>query len=354
MSAHAKLSASGSHTWLHCPGAIAACENLEDDDNAAAAFGTAAHEVAEKCILNDIDTIAYKGYVAENGVLCEMDMLRPLQIYVDLIVENIILSDEVLIEKRVDFSRYVPQGFGTSDCVMKQGKKLKIIDLKMGRVKVYAFWNSQLLLYALGALELFDDIEEIECVIVQPLIGWIDSFSIGKNELISWADEYVAVRAKRAFEGFAELVFGVPQCTYCRNLPHCKEAYRGLQNILELMSKDMDKLTTEEIENVLALEGVAIKWFSKLKIELMKRIDSGENSTNFTTGESLKHLIWSKELSEEQLVNNLKSCGLDEESCYTKTTISPSKARQLLGDKFKQISDFVERPKGNPVLKPLK
>ena len=233
MSKHAFLSASASHRWLNCPPSAKLCESMPDQKSVYAQEGTDCHELCaylvEKALGRDvIDPI-------ENLTYYNVEMQNCADEYCNFVLEQLEAAKshcndpQVMVEQRLDFSRYVENGFGTGDYIIVADDVLHIIDYKHGLgVLVEATNNSQLFCYALGALEIFDsiyDIEEVKMTIFQPRRGNVDTFTIKKDELITWAEEILMPTAKLAYEGKGEFKAG-DHCQFCKAKATCRK--RGL------------------------------------------------------------------------------------------------------------------------------
>ena len=191
--AHALLSASSAHRWLACPPSAVAAEAYPNEDTEYTREGTLAHEVAEVIARENIHPETGRdGFAPE----VTQEMLDCAAGYRDYIQEQL-KSDSavVLLEQRVDFSDWVPDGFGTCDCIIIQGDTLTIIDYKYGQgVAVEAEGNPQMKLYALGALNDFGiayDVAKVETHIYQPRINNISAASLTVEELLAWAEKEV-------------------------------------------------------------------------------------------------------------------------------------------------------------------
>ena len=204
MSDHAVLSASGSHRWLNClPSARLELE-FENNESNAAAEGTAAHALCEHKLKKALHMRSKRPVSVYNSD----EMEEHSDTYVEFVMEQFELAKQsctdplILIEQRLDFSCYVPQGFGTGDCIIIGDKKLHIIDFKYGMgVLVDAVGNPQMKLYALGALEIYDslyDIEEVSMTIFQPRRENVSTWTIPVKELKDWAENELKPKAKKA------------------------------------------------------------------------------------------------------------------------------------------------------------
>ena len=207
--AHALLSASSAHRWLACPPSAVAAEAYPQQDTDFTREGTLAHEVAE-AIAKGCDQ-----YTDDIGPTLPItnEMVECATGYRDYIQE-LTKSDDaiVLLEQRVDFSPWVPDGFGTCDCILIQGDTLTIIDYKYGvGVAVSAVDNPQMKLYALGALNDYGialDVSRVEMHIYQPRINNISVDGLNVAELLEWAEKVVKPTADKAIKGKGDYTAG--------------------------------------------------------------------------------------------------------------------------------------------------
>ena len=248
---HAILSASSSDRWLHCPPSARLCETYEDKGSDYAAEGTDAHELCEYKLKRALGMNAADP--TENLSWYNEEMEECANGYASYILEQVEAAKEtcsdpkVLIEQRVDFSRWVEEGFGTADCIIIADGTLRICDYKHGLgVLVSAEDNPQMKCYALGALELFDDIYDIDTVsmtIYQPRRQNISTFEISKDDLYAWADEVLKPTAELAFAGDGNFLCG-EWCGFCKAKHECRA--RAEANLT--LAKYDFKLPTEEFD----------------------------------------------------------------------------------------------------------
>ena len=269
---HAVLSASSAARWLNCPPSARLSENYEEKYSEYAQEGTDAHALCEYYLLkalgreteNPIENLTYFNAEMDNHA-------NDYAAYVMEIMEEakkFCADPIVFVEQTVDFSKYVPEGFGTADTVIIADKRMYICDFKYGMgVTVSSEDNPQLKLYALGALEKFGDIydiEEVELIIYQPRLGNISNFVVSVKDLYSWADETLMPTAALAFEGNGEYKCGT-WCKFCKAKNECRE--RAKAN-LELAKYDFAQppvLTDEEIEYILPKLEDLISWAEDIK-----------------------------------------------------------------------------------------
>ena len=274
---HAKLSASGSAAWLVCAASMKMQAELPDRGSEYAAEGTAAHEIAARCLKRDCDASYYADMDIEvdnetgdcwiprvdgpadrlpgnayRTFVCTSEMVDSVQVFVDAVRSR--NADELLIERRVDFSHYVPDGFGTVDAgsVCVDARTLYVDDFKYGaNVKVDAaiaedeqlfalgtFGNPQALLYGLGMLvevDLFHEIDRVVVAIHQPRMDHVGEFAISREDLYAWAETVVRPAAQRAFE--ADTAFGEwfapgeKTCRWCKSKNLCFPRDQWIANV---------------------------------------------------------------------------------------------------------------------------
>ncbi|MCI8872792.1 MAG: DUF2800 domain-containing protein, partial [Lachnospiraceae bacterium] len=244
MGRHALLSASSSHRWLACPPSARLCENYEDTGSEYAQQGTDAHSLCEHKLklslgMETADPTEGLEFYDEEMEECACGYAE----YVLSLVEEARQSCKdpvVLIEQRLDFSRFVEEGFGTGDCVIIADGTLYVIDYKHGKgVEVSAEGNPQMMLYALGALELFDgiyDIVTIRMAIYQPRRENVSVCVMAKDDLLQWAHNELVYKAKLAYAGEGEFCAG-EHCKFCKAKAVCRK--RAEYN-LELAKYDFE------------------------------------------------------------------------------------------------------------------
>lgn len=356
MTAHAKLSASGSARWLACPGSVKAEEGLADKSSMAAAEGTAAHELGELVLMQGGNCSDWLGKMLPDNNEWEVthEMADAVQIYVDY-VRN--LGGEQSYEIRVDFSDWIPEGFGTCDALAVNGDTLYVTDLKYGKgVKVYAEQNSQGMLYALGALneyELVYQIKRVVITIVQPRLDHIDEWEISADELTKWG-EWASQRADMCLEPDAERVPGEKQCQWCKAQAKCPEQKSYAERILLVEFDDISEqkpvntLSDEQLRAALEGKKLVLSWLDAVEKHVTERLTSGEGFPGFklVAGRSLRQ--WQDE--DKAAVDLTERLG---EDAYTRKLLSPAQAEKALGKaKAKEIAELIVKGEGKPTLVP--
>jgi len=272
MGNHALLSASSSHRWLACPPSARLCESYEDKGSEYAQQGTDAHSLCQNKLEQALGIQSEDP--TENLTYYDAEMESCAESYAAYVMETVAKAREtcpdpvVLVEQRLDYSRWVESGFGTGDCVIVADGTLSVIDFKYGKgLLVEAEKNPQMMCYALGALELFDalyDIDTVNMTIFQPRRENLSTYTVSRDELLRWADEVLAPAAKLAYAGEGEFKAG-EHCQFCKAKATCRK--RAEYN-LELAKYDFEMpahLDDAEIEAVLAKADELAAWVSDVK-----------------------------------------------------------------------------------------
>lgn len=351
--AHALLSASSSARWLECPPSAVAATLYPAADNAYTREGTLAHEVAEHVVHSGLN-FAEVGFSAKEGVTPEM--VDHAQAYRDYIQE-LIRDDSavVLLEQRLDFSPWVPDGFGTGDCIIIQGHRLDVVDYKFGQgVAVSAVNNSQMMLYGLGAWNDFGsvyDIHEIGLHIFQPRINNISTFELSVDDLLLWG-ETVKPRAQLAAKGCGPYKSG-EHCRFCPHAGSCVTLAASCFNEVEKHGgvDAVPTLTPEQVGEVLKQEPIITAWLKAVKDRALSALLDGESVPGFKVVEGRGSRAWS---DETIIVNLLDTAGYKKEE-YTKTELlSPAAMEKALGKKKvgELLADQILSRPGSPTVAP--
>ncbi len=352
---HAILSASSSHRWLNCSPSARLEQEFADRETEAAAEGTAAHALCEHklrralkmrskkpvskydCDEMDAHTDAYVEFVLEALEEVKQECKDPL----------------VLIEQRLDFSCYVPDGFGTGDCLIVADRLLHIIDFKYGQgVLVDAEENPQMMLYALGALRLFDslyDIEKVSMSIFQPRRENVSTWTISVGELQDWAVNTLKPKADQAFKGEGEYIPG-SWCTFCKAAVKCRARAEAKLQLAQYEFAMPPLLTDAEIEDILARLDDLTKWANEIQAYAQDAaINHGKVWHGFKLVESRTNRKYTNEGAVAEAAN---AAGYHD--IYKKSLISITEMERLMGKKtFAEVlGGLIEKPKGKPTLVP--
>ena len=352
---HAKLSASSAHRWMNCNPSANLEREFADRTSEAAAEGSAAHALCEHKLRKALKMRSTRP--ASKYDSDEMELYTDS--YVEFVLEQIEVAKQhcadpfVLIEQRLDFSCYVPDGFGTGDCLIVADKLLHIIDFKYGLgVLVDAEENPQMMLYALGALQLFDalyDIDTISMSIFQPRRENVSTWTITVAELEEWAEQTLRPKAELAFKG--EGVFNPgPWCTFCKAAVKCRARAEEKLALARYEFAKPPLLTDEEIEDILSRLDDLTKWANEIAAYAQDAaINHGKqwNGFKLVEGRSVR-----KYSDEAAVVAAATAAGYRD--IYKKSLISITEMEKLMGKKtFTEVlGGLVIKPQGKPTLVP--
>ena len=353
--AHAILSASSSHRWLNCPPSARLCETYEDKGSDYAAEGTDAHSLCEYKLRTALGMEATDP--TEHLTWYNEEMLDCANGYAAYILELVEAAKEtcadpvVLIEQRVDFSRWVEQGFGTSDAIIISDGTLHVVDYKHGLgVLVDADNNPQMMCYALGALELFDaiyDIDTVAMTVYQPRRQNVSTFEMSKDDLYRWADEVLKPTAELAFAGDGNFLCG-EWCGFCKAKHECRARAEANLMLAQYDFKLPPLLEDTEIEVILSRADQLVSWVNDTKEYALQQAISGKEWTGFKLVEGRSNRRYTDEAAVTQTVTD---AGFDP---YERKLLGITAMQKLLGkSRFDELlSAYIEKPQGKPTLVP--
>ncbi len=354
---HALLSASGAHRWMNCPPSALLEAALPDVDSEASQEGTAAHALGEWKIKRALRRKA--GRKPKSRFDTE-EMEEHTDSYRDYVLSQIkevkkVCKDPVIeLEQRLDFSDVVPSGFGTGDCVIIAEPVLKIIDLKYGAgVLVDAHDNPQGGLYALGALNLFDmlyDIEEVEFHIYQPRRDNYSIWSVTVEDLRTWAEEVVGPAAALAAEGEGEFKAG-DWCQFCKLKSTCRARADENLALAQLEFKPGPELTEAEIADVLAQLPQLTKWAKDVQAYAQSAaINQGRSWPGFKLVEARTNRAYR---DEAQVAQKAEEAGFTDIWAPKKLLGITALEKAMTRKRFAEVlGDLVIKPVGAPTLVP--
>ncbi len=358
MAEHAKLSASSSHRWLVCTRSVESETKFPDLTSVYAEEGSAAHTLTEHKLRKFLKIRSKR----PNSQFDSAELEDYTDVYVTFACERIAEAKMrskdavVLIEQRVDFSQYVPEGFGTGDLIIVSDGMLEVCDLKYGRgVAVSAEHNPQMQLYALGALAIFDDLYDIQTVkmtICQPRLDSLSTFEMTADELLNWAEKELKPKAAMAANGEGEYRAG-EHCRFCRAKATCRARAEMNLELARYDFSDPALLTGKEVADILAKAEQLKSWASDIwEYAQIEAIAGREKWPGFKVVEGRANRKYS---DENMVTQTLLATGkYVESSIYNRKIIGITEMERLLGKKsFNELlSKLIEKPAGKPALVP--
>lgn len=350
---HAILSASSSNRWINCPPSAQLNVSVDDKPSEYAMQGTDAHTLCEHKVksllgIETTDPTENLSYYDEEMEICADDYANYVLAEVEQ-AKHVCKDPLVMIEQRLDFSQYVPDGFGTGDCVIVADRQLTIIDFKYGLgVVVSAEENPQMMLYALGALILFDgiyDIDEVVMTIFQPRRSNVSTYTITKSALLEWAENTLRPIAELAAKGEGEFKAG-NHCRFCKVKATCRK--RAEYN-LEIAKYDFEmpnNLQDTEIEGILDKVDELVAWVNDVKEYALEEALKGKQWQGYKVveGRSVR-----KFANENIVASIVQDAGFD---LFVHKVLGITEMTKLLGKKkFDELlSEQIVKPKGKPTL----
>lgn len=367
---HAILSASGAHRWLNCTPSARLEEPLPDTSSIYAQEGTLAHDLGElelKRLLMKIDQSEYKKQLKaiQSHELYSAEMMGYIDQFATYVMEQYMEAKErspdavIFLEQRLDFSRWVPEGFGTGDCTIISDKVMEIIDFKYGKgVEVEAEDNVQMMLYALGALDTYGyiyDIDTVRMTIHQPRIDNVSSWEMGADELLQWADEVLRPKAETAWAGEGEPIPG-DWCRFCKVKNRCKARAEAAMSVpSDFDYKDPNLLTVDEIAEILHEVDAIEAWAKDIRDYAL--VQARDNGVKFKGWKLVEGRSIRRYSDPEQVEKVLRAAKYKVKDIYKPRELKGiTDMTKLLGrKKFNELLEqtgLVIKPEGRPTLVP--
>ena len=301
-SLHAVLGASSAHRWLICTPSARLCEKLTSrfgsESSPYAAEGTKAHALAEMKVrlayykadgmtaakhsrmspeqqeaYLGINEFRFKALRNELGDIPK-DMEQATDSYCDIVMEKYLSAKEadpgaqLYLEQRLNYSAWVPSGFGTGDCIIVSDSLLEVCDYKHGKgIPVDAVGNPQLRLYGLGAMERFGrlyDFQSVRMTIIQPRLDSVSEETLTCEDLTSWAAEEVVEKAKQAWTGSGEFVPG-EHCRFCAAKAVCSARVAQAMRMFQYGLEAPGLIPDEQIPSILGMLNDAEAWIKDIR-----------------------------------------------------------------------------------------
>ena len=359
---HALLSASGAHRWLHCTGSPLLENDFPDSTSVYAQEGTLAHELCELKLMVYTGEITKRKLTSMKNKLMKSDLWQPemestSEAYLDYIKDitmSYTVKPVILTEKRVDFSKYVPEGFGTADCLILAGDTLHVIDYKHGKgVVVDADHNPQMMLYALGAmseLSLLYRFKYVHMTIVQPRVNNISEFTMTADELIEWGEKVVKPKAEAAISGKGEFEAG-DWCRFCRAKQQCKTRYESNDSLYSELSVQHDPrlITLAELGDYLKRGKDMAAWLEDMKEYALSESLAGADVPGWKAVEGRGSRAFT---DTDEAVDTLIKNGIDESVLYERRVLTLAQMEKAVGKKAfgELVGDLVIKNPGKPTL----
>lgn len=359
---HAILSPSSAERWIHCPPSAKINAEAPQRDTVFTREGTLAHAVAElkarKYFLPGTGPKKFQAAMTRfrGDELWQDEMDGHTDTYLDALKDIAAAFNEVpyvALEQKVDFSEYVPGGYGTADCIMIGGEVLHIVDFKYGKgVDVSAEDNPQMKLYALGAIEqymAFYDIFTVRMTIVQPRIKREpDTWEIAARDLLRWAEDVVKPAAALAVKGEGAFQEG-DWCRWCAVRGNCRKRAEAQ---LELVKQDFrmpPTLTDEEVGRALTLGRRLKTWLSDLEEYALATCLNGGDIPGFKAVAGRAVRVWT---SQEDAFGAAKAAGIPDEMLYERKPVTLAALEKVMGKKSfgEALGEYITTPPGKPTL----
>ena len=356
MAKHASLAASASDRWLHCPPSAKLCAEAEDVGSPYAQQGTDAHSLCEHLLLTALGRESKDP--TEDLTWYDQEMQDAAEGYRDFVLEQVeeikrfCPDPMVCVEQTLDFSKWVPHGFGTGDCVIVADDLLHIIDFKYGvGVLVQAAENSQLKCYGLAALDTFGDLYSIKRVklsIYQPRRDNADTWEISKEDLLSWAEGTLAPIAKLAYDGEGEFAAG-DHCQFCKVKATCRKRAEYAMELAAYDFADAPTLDEAEIAAILPQIDALVSWASDIKDFALSQALTGTRYPGYKIVEGRSNRRYTDPVVVASIV---EKAGYDP---YERKLLGITAMQKQLGKKQFDLllRGYIEKPQGKPVLAPV-
>lgn len=361
---HALLSPSGASRWLVCTPSARLEEQFPDNAGEAAQEGTLAHELSEELTRFKMNWITKKDYQKslkriQKDILYKPEMLGHAEDYAVHVIEKFVeaqthTKDAVMfLEQKLDVTQYVPEGYGTVDNVIIADSVMEITDLKYGKgVPVSSENNRQMMLYALGALSEYSigyDIDRIRMTIFQPRIDNTSTWEISVTDLVKWAQDELAPKAKQAFEGQGDFIPG-NHCLFCRARAVCKANADHQLEVARYEFKDENLLNDDEIADILSRASSFQKWLKAVAhYALSQAVNKDKHWPGFKLVEGKSNRKYS---DTDKVAETLKAAGFKEEVIFKKELYGITAMTGLITKKTFEalLTPLLVKPPGKPAL----
>lgn len=362
---HAVLSPSSASRWLACTPSARLEEQFPDSTSDFAEEGSLAHEFGETILRHFNKELKMAAYSKKMCALAENKYYTTdLQVHAENYAAFVWAKFQTArkrdkqavlrVEEKIDITAYVPEGFGTGDAIIIAEGVLEIVDLKFGKgVRVSADHNKQMMLYALGALDMFNfiyDIHTVRMTIYQPRLDNVSEWEISAEELELWGVNELKPLAQKAFAGDGEFVAGT-HCKFCKAKAQCKALAAYNMSLAKYDFQDAALLTPSDIADILSQADQFKSWIASIEEYALQSALEGENFPGFKLVEGRSVRRYS---DEAKIAEVLTKNGFGEELIYDKKLKTITAMEKLVTKKTFNVlcGDLIIKPEGKPTLVP--
>lgn len=347
--AHSSIGASSSKRWFACPASVPLSEGVESKTSVYAEEGTSAHELAEYCLEEELDAVHGIG-LEFNGFKVTTEMAEAVQVYLDAVRSRMSEDCELIIEERFDLKDIHPDAFGSNDAFILDHVrgKLTVLDYKHGQgIPVEVTGNTQLLYYALGGIQGYDNIFEVDLVIVQPRCdhpdGPVRVWETDVEELMAFKDQLkeATQRVDKAREvarqnppSVYDYAESGDHCHFCPASGFCNKLRSKSYEVAQVSFDDEtinppspESLTAEEISKVLRHSDILEKWVKAVRAHAHQAVEMGEEIPGMKLVKRRANRKWKDEAEASESLGML----IEDEKLYKRTLITPAQAEKILG-----------------------
>lgn len=364
--AHALLSPSSASRWIACTPSARFEQQFPDSTSVFAEEGTLAHSLGELLIRNKLGEIkkaSYKKLLEQikSNELYEEAMFEYCDEYATFVMERFAEAQtrskhaQIHLEIKLDLTKWVPNGYGTSDVIIVADDFMETIDLKYGKgVPVSVEENKQQMLYALGAIEAYEflfDIHTVRMTVFQPRISNTASWETNITGLKLWAEDELITRANMAHNGEGEFVPG-PHCGFCKGKAVCKALASFNLQLAKHEFADPNKLSDDDISDIMQKTKMFVNWIDAVNdYALDQAINHGKKWPGYKVVEGRSNR---KYTDAEKIAEILLSKGFNADTIYNKKLLSITDMESELGKKIftDLVGEYVIKPQGKPTLAP--